>query len=110
MFVPTGKDLFLEVKKIAALKQNSEFIWKLSGSYIIVKAYYDNRLIIRRRVERAEFSGYNLVLKNVQSNESGIYTANVYGTISKPIPEHVVTVFGESLIISNDNTLQYAAT
>lgn len=76
MFVQTGKDLFLEVKETAALKQNSDFIWKLNGSYIIVKAYYDNRLSIWRRVERAEFSGYNLVLKNIQSNESGIYTAN----------------------------------
>lgn len=111
MFVQTGKDLYLEVKKPVTLKEGSDFMWKVNGSYLIVNFYDGESIRTYKSMGRAEFFGQNfsLLLKNVQKNDSGDFTAHVFGGKGKPVAEYQVTVQGKFLNISNVDTQQQYA-
>lgn len=108
MFVQTGKDLYLEVKKPVTLKEGSDFMWKVNGSDRIVRYTGDKTFFYG---ERAEFSvqDFSLLLRNVQKNDSGDYTAYVSGKGDDVVAEYQVTVQGKFLNISNVDTQQQYA-
>lgn len=108
MFVQTGKDLFLAVQKPVTLTDISDFLWKYNGSKNLVKINKDKAFNFSGRVESSR-TNYSLLLKNVQKNDSGDYTALVSGTNDDLVAKYQVTVQGKFLNILNIDTQQCTA-
>ncbi|XP_040910557.1 SLAM family member 9-like [Toxotes jaculatrix] len=93
-FVQTGKDLRLQIMTPVFLVDRSEFRWKFKDENII-RLFHDNTTKIIGRYEgRADISvrNYSLLLKNVQQNDSGLYSAHLIGDDDKYVSEYNVTV------------------
>lgn len=108
VFVETGKDLYLEVKEPVTLTEGSDFIWKVNGSDKIVRYTGDKTYFYGERAQFFE-QNFSLVLRNVQKNDSGDYTADVSGKVDVTVAEYQVTVQGKFLNISNVDTQQQYA-
>uniref|UniRef100_A0A3Q4BXV9 Immunoglobulin subtype domain-containing protein n=1 Tax=Mola mola TaxID=94237 RepID=A0A3Q4BXV9_MOLML len=91
VFVKTGEDLFLDVKKNVTITKGSDFAWKFNGHRNVVKYnggqpyHFD---------ERAVFSvqTFSLLLKNAQKNDSGDYFAYYSGDKDNVLAKYQVTV------------------
>uniref|UniRef100_A0A3Q3FFA8 Ig-like domain-containing protein n=1 Tax=Labrus bergylta TaxID=56723 RepID=A0A3Q3FFA8_9LABR len=94
VFVQTGTDLLLEVKKPLVLKEADFFTWKVNGSVNVVRLINGNLTISSNYTSRAELSAQNhsLLLKNVQKRDSGVYRARVVADNNSDVAEYNVTV------------------
>uniref|UniRef100_A0A3Q3GNT1 Ig-like domain-containing protein n=1 Tax=Labrus bergylta TaxID=56723 RepID=A0A3Q3GNT1_9LABR len=95
VFVRTGTDLRLEVKKPVVLKEADLFTWKVNGSVNVVRLAHGGKPIISPNyTSRAELSAQNhsLLLKNVQKRDSGVYRASVTADKDITVAEYSVTV------------------
>uniref|UniRef100_A0A3Q3EHJ3 Ig-like domain-containing protein n=1 Tax=Labrus bergylta TaxID=56723 RepID=A0A3Q3EHJ3_9LABR len=92
VFVQTGTDLLLEVKKPVVLKELDLFTWKVNGSDNAVRLVHGGKPTISTNyISRAELSAQNhsLLLKNVQKRDSGVHRARVS---SFPVLKKVITL------------------
>ncbi|XP_067462651.1 uncharacterized protein [Thunnus thynnus] len=99
VFVQKGKDLHLDVKKPVVLGNQAEFKWTVNNTHNIVRLSPDNDTRIIPGYEgRAEFSlqSHTLLLKNVQQNDSGDYTAHITGDEDQRLAEYKVIIQGSS--------------
>ncbi|XP_065809759.1 CD48 antigen-like isoform X2 [Labrus bergylta] len=95
VFVQTGTDLLLEVKKPVVLKEADLFAWSVNHSVHVVRLAHGGKpTIFPNYKSRAEFSAQNhsLLLKNVQKRDSGVYRARVFAENAIPVAEYSVTV------------------
>uniref|UniRef100_A0A3Q3ERW6 Ig-like domain-containing protein n=1 Tax=Labrus bergylta TaxID=56723 RepID=A0A3Q3ERW6_9LABR len=95
VFVQTGTDLLLEVKKPVVLKELDLFTWKVNGSDNAVRLVHGGKPTISTNyISRAELSAQNhsLLLKNVQKRDSGVYRARVSADKEITVAEYSVTV------------------
>ncbi|XP_044224483.1 uncharacterized protein LOC122994022 [Thunnus albacares] len=95
VFVQKGKDLRLDVKKPVVLGRRDEFRWQYNNSHNIVRLFSDNETeIIPSYVGRAEVSlqSHSLLLKNVQQNDSGDYTALITRDKDQRLAEYEVII------------------
>ena len=100
VFVQKGKDLHLDVKKPVVLVENNEFKWKFNDTHNVVRLSPDKKPKISSSYEgRAEFSlqNHSLLLKNVQQNDSGDYTALIIGDNNQGLAEYKVIIQGRFL-------------
>ena len=100
VFVQKGKDLHLDVNKPVVLGRRDEFRWKCNNSHNIVRLFPDNEIrIVGSYVGRAEVSlqSHSLLLKNVQQNDSGDYTALITGDEDQRLAEYKVIIQGRFL-------------
>ena len=107
VFVEKGKDLRLDVKKPVVLVEDSEFKWTVNKTHNIVRLFPDNEIrIIDSYGGRVEVSlqSHSLLLKNVQQNDSGDYTASIIGDKYQHVAEYKVIIQGRFLKISNVDT------
>nr|XP_020507607.1 uncharacterized protein LOC109997457 [Labrus bergylta] len=95
VFVQTGTDLLLEVKKPVVLKELDLFTWKVNGSDNAVRLVHGGKPTISTNyISRAELSAQNhsLLLKNVQKRDSGVHRARVSADKEITVAEYSVTV------------------
>uniref|UniRef100_A0A668VYA0 Immunoglobulin subtype domain-containing protein n=1 Tax=Oreochromis aureus TaxID=47969 RepID=A0A668VYA0_OREAU len=88
VFVRHGKDLHLDIKKSVKLDKKTDLFWKCNKTNNVAKYGFNIDPVVFDKYEgRAELFGqnYSLVLKNVQHNDSGDYTALVVGTSFKSL-------------------------
>ncbi|XP_067462669.1 CD48 antigen-like isoform X6 [Thunnus thynnus] len=94
VFVQKGKDLHLDVKKSVPVEDN-EFRWTFNNTHNVVRLPPDKRTQTSGSyVGRAELSLQNLslLLKNVQQNDSGDYTASIIGDKYQHLAEYRVII------------------
>ncbi|XP_031610821.2 uncharacterized protein LOC116332101 [Oreochromis aureus] len=95
VFVRHGKDLHLDIKKSVKLDKKTDLFWKCNKTNNVAKYGFNIDPVVFDKYEgRAELFGqnYSLVLKNVQHNDSGDYTALVVGAQDHKVAEYKVIV------------------
>ncbi|XP_070701064.1 SLAM family member 9-like [Pempheris klunzingeri] len=95
VFVQTGEELSLDVKKQVDREEDSDFIWQLNGSMNIVKLSDSNRIRVHKNYAgRADISlqNYTLFLRDVQKDDSGDYSAHVSGDQVQIVAKYKVIV------------------
>uniref|UniRef100_A0A3P8NNS2 Immunoglobulin subtype domain-containing protein n=1 Tax=Astatotilapia calliptera TaxID=8154 RepID=A0A3P8NNS2_ASTCA len=95
VFLLHGKDLHLDVEKFVKLDKKTDFLWRFNYSNNIAKHVFNNDPVVFDNYEgRAELFGqnYSLLLKNVQHNDSGDYTAVTISGKEQRVAEYKVTV------------------
>ncbi|XP_025756440.1 SLAM family member 5 isoform X2 [Oreochromis niloticus] len=95
VFVLHGKDLHLDVEKPVVLDKKTDFFWRFNTTNYVGKISYNKEIVLFDGYEgRADVFGHNysLVLKNVQHNDSGDYTAVVTGGKEQRPAEYKVIV------------------
>ncbi|CAK6983118.1 uncharacterized protein LOC128369698 [Scomber scombrus] len=95
VFVQKGKNLHLDVNKPVVLGKDNEFKWTMNNTHNVVRLFPDKITKILDSDEgRVEFSEQNhsLLLKNVQHNDSGDYTALITGDTNQPLAEYKVII------------------
>ncbi|CAK6984484.1 SLAM family member 5-like [Scomber scombrus] len=97
VFVQKGKNLHLDVNKPVVLPKGEEFKWTYNNKHNLVRLRSGEEP--RKSQEdsykgRVEFSEQNhsLLLKNVQHNDSGDYTALITGDTNQPLAEYKVII------------------
>ncbi|XP_062284441.1 uncharacterized protein LOC133990232 [Scomber scombrus] len=95
VFVQKGKNLHLDVNKPVVLGKDDEFRWRVSDTHNVVRLFPDNTTrIVDPYKGRVEFSvqNHSLLLKNVQHNDSGDYTALITGDKNQPLAEYKIII------------------
>ncbi|XP_004555219.3 uncharacterized protein LOC101483209 [Maylandia zebra] len=95
VFLLRGKDLHLDVEKSVVLDKKTELIWKVNETNNIAKCGLNNDPVVFDKYEgRAELfrQNYSLLLKNVQHNDSGDYTAFMVSGEDQKVAEYKVIV------------------
>uniref|UniRef100_A0A7N8XLV1 Immunoglobulin domain-containing protein n=1 Tax=Mastacembelus armatus TaxID=205130 RepID=A0A7N8XLV1_9TELE len=96
VFVKQGENVLLSVKEPVTLN-DKDFYWKFNKTNNIVK--YSDKLSVRPKYQgRVEFFVQNqsLLLKNLQQNDTGEYTAVVSEDEDRTVTTHRVIVQGRS--------------
>uniref|UniRef100_A0A4W5LPU0 Immunoglobulin subtype domain-containing protein n=1 Tax=Hucho hucho TaxID=62062 RepID=A0A4W5LPU0_9TELE len=109
VFVLKGQDVLLDVQENFKLKEFEFFKWTFRSANIVrctdtlsvrVSPEYNNRV---------EFRNFSLLLKNIQQNDSGPYTAVVSGDKEKTIIEYLLVlqerVEPPVLTVNSDSTI-----
>uniref|UniRef100_A0A8C6UPZ1 Immunoglobulin subtype domain-containing protein n=1 Tax=Neogobius melanostomus TaxID=47308 RepID=A0A8C6UPZ1_9GOBI len=80
-FIQTNRDLLLTVTEEVQMRENDIFQWRFNDSKTIIRLFSGKIIPFGNYRNRVEFFKQNLslILKNVQLNDSGIYTAEVSG-------------------------------
>ncbi|XP_047446571.1 T-lymphocyte surface antigen Ly-9-like [Mugil cephalus] len=114
VFVKRGDDVLLEVMDDAP-KDFDLFVWTFNTSNVLVGySSVGVQTVSEGYTGRVEFSveNYSVKLKNLQDDDSGVYTARVTGYKQQTIAEYMVTVQGpvspvdlnpDSVSISSDS-------
>ncbi|CAI5640397.1 unnamed protein product [Oreochromis niloticus] len=95
VFLLHGKDLHLDVEKSVALDKKTDLLWKFNSNNNIAKHVFNNDPVVFDNYEgRAELFRQNcsLLLKNVQHNDSGDYTAVTISGKEQRVAEYKVIV------------------
>ncbi|XP_065809765.1 SLAM family member 5-like isoform X2 [Labrus bergylta] len=94
VFVQTGTDLLLEVKKPVVLKAGHDLTWTVGSANVAKLIHGIEPIIFSSYESRAEFSAqtHSLLLKNVQKGDSGVYRARVSADNISDVAEYSVTV------------------
>ncbi|XP_053186760.1 SLAM family member 5-like [Scomber japonicus] len=95
VFVQKGKDLHLDVNKPVIIPEAAEFRWRVNDTDNVVRVAPDNKTRIIPSYEgRVEFyvQNHSLLLKNVQQNDSGDYTALISGDKNQRVAEYKVII------------------
>ncbi|XP_065809780.1 CD48 antigen-like [Labrus bergylta] len=94
VFVQTGTDLLLDVKKPVVLKEADLFMWTVGRANVVRLAHGGKPTISPNYKSRAELSAqtHSLLLKNVQKRDSGVYRARVSADKDITVAEYSVTV------------------
>ncbi|XP_042073590.1 uncharacterized protein LOC106632840, partial [Haplochromis burtoni] len=95
VFLLHGKDLHLDVEKLVKLDKKTDLLWKFNYSNNIAKHVFNNDPVVFDNYEgRAELFGQNdsLLVKNVQHNDSGDYTAVTISGKEQKVAEYKVIV------------------
>ncbi|XP_042283980.1 CD48 antigen-like [Thunnus maccoyii] len=95
VFVQKGKDLHLDVKKPVVLGNKAAFRWTVNNTHNVVRLFPDYEIrVVGSYVGRAEISlqSHSLLLKNVQQNDSGDYTALIIGEEDQRLAEYKVII------------------
>ncbi|XP_063318308.1 T-lymphocyte surface antigen Ly-9-like [Pelmatolapia mariae] len=95
VFLLRGKDLHLDIKKSVVLDRKTDLFWKFNETNNVAKCGFNNDPVVFDKYEgRAEVfeQNYSLLLKNVQHNDSGDYTAVVSGGKDQNVAEYKVIV------------------
>ncbi|CAK6977475.1 uncharacterized protein LOC128369704 [Scomber scombrus] len=95
VFVQKGKNLHLDVNKPVVIPEFHEFRWRVNDNYNVVRLPPDNKTkIVDPYKGRVEFSvqSHSLLLKNVQHNDSGDYTALISGDKNQYVAEYKVII------------------
>ncbi|XP_053186757.1 uncharacterized protein LOC128369703 [Scomber japonicus] len=95
VFVQKGKDLHLDVNKPVDIPEFYEFRWRVNDTHNVVRVAPDNKTrIVPSYKGRVEFfvQNHSLLLKNVQHNDSGDYTALISGDQNQHVAEYKVII------------------
>ncbi|XP_006810011.1 SLAM family member 5-like [Neolamprologus brichardi] len=95
VFLLHGKDLYLDINEPVKLEEETNVFWNFNSSNTIAKCDFNkDQFVYKKYAGRAELFGpnYSLILKNVQHNDSGDYTAVVIGEKQKRVAEYEVIV------------------
>uniref|UniRef100_A0A3Q4N959 Immunoglobulin subtype domain-containing protein n=1 Tax=Neolamprologus brichardi TaxID=32507 RepID=A0A3Q4N959_NEOBR len=88
-------DLYLDINEPVKLEEETNVFWNFNSSNTIAKCDFNkDQFVYKKYAGRAELFGpnYSLILKNVQHNDSGDYTAVVIGEKQKRVAEYEVIV------------------
>ncbi|XP_028282591.1 uncharacterized protein LOC114449279 isoform X2 [Parambassis ranga] len=95
VFVQTGQDVFLDVNEADVPEGFVVFFWTFNGKNNLVSVSPNSKPNIlddyTGRIEPSE-KKYSVTLKNLQNTDSGVYTAQVFGSVVKTLAEYKVTV------------------
>lgn len=100
LFLLHGKDLHLDVEKFVKLDKKTDLLWKFNYSNNIAKHVFNTDPVVFDNYEgRAELFGQNdsLLVRNVQHNDSGDYTAVTISGKEQKVAEYKVIVQGRFL-------------
>ncbi|XP_062284446.1 CD48 antigen-like [Scomber scombrus] len=95
VFLQKGKNLHLDVNKPVVIPEVHEFRWRVNNTHNVVRLFPDKRARISDSYEgRVEFSvqNHSLLLKNLQQNDSGDYTALINGDNIERVAEYKVII------------------
>ncbi|XP_047446578.1 SLAM family member 5-like [Mugil cephalus] len=96
VFVKRGDDVLLEVMDDAPMEFDL-FVWTFNTSKVLViYSHVGGSTVSEGYTGRVEFSvgNYSVKLKNLQDDDSGVYTALVVGAKDQTIAKYMVTVQG----------------
>ncbi|XP_047445810.1 T-lymphocyte surface antigen Ly-9-like isoform X3 [Mugil cephalus] len=114
VFVKRGDEVLLEVMDDAT-KEFDLFVWTFNTSKVLVRYSPGGKpRVSESYTGRVEFSveNYSVKLKNLQDDDSGVYTARVVGDKEQTVAKYMVTVQGpvspvdlnpDSVSISSDS-------
>ncbi|XP_047446570.1 SLAM family member 5-like [Mugil cephalus] len=115
VFVQKGKDVLLEVTEADVLQKDLILLWRFKQRDILVRFFPGTEPTVSKLYTgRLEFSPkkYSVKLKNLQDDDSGVYTARVTGSKEQTVTKYMVTVQGpvspvdlnpDSVSISSDS-------
>ncbi|XP_039870506.1 uncharacterized protein LOC120723222 [Simochromis diagramma] len=95
VFVRHGKDLHLDIGRSVVLDKKTDFFWKFNKTNNVAKCAFNNDPVVFDNYEgRAVLFGQNdsLLVKNVQHNDSGDYTALMVSNKDQKVAEYKVII------------------
>lgn len=103
VFVQTGGDVQLNIKETDVPQEFDLLLWKFRRNVVVTFSSSAEPKVKDAYTGRVELfeNKYSVKLKNLQKEDSGIYTARVTAAEEKILTEYNITVQGKLLYISD---------